>query len=169
MPHPLVIQLRFTRNEWQRSLLGVNEEEGLRRFEPINSIGWMVGHLAWHEQLYWLKLAQGKKLVPDLDGLVASGLPASTPSLGEMWEAWHKIMAEVDPYLDTLTTDTLLTHYKSPKGRQARESIGTMLRRVTYHYWFHIGEAQAVRQMLGHTDLPQFVGYIGREAPYQRE
>jgi hypothetical protein len=27
-----------------------------------------------------------------------------------------------------------------------------------YHYWFHCGEAHAIRQMLGHTDLPQFVG-----------
>ena len=27
-----------------------------------------------------------------------------------------------------------------------------------YHYWFHTGEAHAIRQMLGHQDLPQFVG-----------
>jgi len=26
-----------------------------------------------------------------------------------------------------------------------------------YHYWFHIGEAHAVRQMLGHGNLPDFV------------
>ena len=25
-------------------------------------------------------------------------------------------------------------------------------------YWFHLGEAHAIRQMLGHRDLPQFVG-----------
>ena len=33
-----------------------------------------------------------------------------------------------------------------------------MLQRNFYHYWFHIGEAHAIRQMLGHPDLPQFVG-----------
>jgi hypothetical protein len=27
-----------------------------------------------------------------------------------------------------------------------------------YHYWYHLGEAHAIRQMLGHQDLPQFVG-----------
>jgi hypothetical protein len=27
-----------------------------------------------------------------------------------------------------------------------------------YHYWFHTGEAHAIRQLLGHPDLPQFVG-----------
>ncbi|MFN8512118.1 MAG: hypothetical protein U0841_05920 [Chloroflexia bacterium] len=40
-----------------------------------------------------------------------------------------------------------------------------MIRRVAYHYWFHNGEAQAVRQLLGHTDLPTFVGDIQDEAP----
>ncbi|MFN8540431.1 MAG: hypothetical protein U0232_23510 [Thermomicrobiales bacterium] len=40
-----------------------------------------------------------------------------------------------------------------------------MIRRVAYHYWFHNGEAQAVRQLLGHTDPPTFVGDIQDEAP----
>jgi hypothetical protein len=35
---------------------------------------------------------------------------------------------------------------------------GTLLLRNTDHYWFHTGEAHAVRQMLGHGDLSQFVG-----------
>jgi hypothetical protein len=33
-----------------------------------------------------------------------------------------------------------------------------MLMRNLYHYWFHIGEAHAIRQILGHTQLPDFVG-----------
>lgn len=28
-------------------------------------------------------------------------------------------------------------------------------------YWFHTGEAHAIRQMLGHPDMPQFVGGFG--------
>jgi hypothetical protein len=39
---------------------------------------------------------------------------------------------------------------------------------MTYHYWFHLGEAQAVRQALGHTSLPSFVGDIA-QAPYRPE
>ena len=27
-----------------------------------------------------------------------------------------------------------------------------------YHYWFHTGEAHAIRQQLGDGELPQFVG-----------
>jgi hypothetical protein len=37
-----------------------------------------------------------------------------------------------------------------------------------YHYWDHLGEAMAVRQLLGHPDLPTFVGDIDK-APYRPE
>ena len=42
------------------------------------------------------------------------------------------------------------------------------VRRSPYHYWFLLGESQAVRQMLGHTKLPDFVGGFGK-AQYRRE
>ena len=51
--HPLVDQRRFTRSEFTRSLDGVTEEEGFQRFGVINSIGWIVGHMANQEQRYW--------------------------------------------------------------------------------------------------------------------
>ena len=38
---------------------------------------------------------------------------------------------------------------------------------MTYHYWFHIGEILAIRQILGHPRLPQFVGDIDGRAPYR--
>jgi hypothetical protein len=50
------------------------------------------------------------------------------------------------------------------EGKPLPENIGTMLLRNIYHYWFHIGEAHAIRQMLGHPDLPQFVGDISKAA-----
>ncbi|MCC6805621.1 MAG: hypothetical protein IT319_22255, partial [Anaerolineae bacterium] len=66
-------------------------------------------------------------------------------------------------------TADLTTFLVKPDGTPLDESIGTMLRRVTYHYWFHIGESQAIRQLLGHTNLGVFVGGIGDEAPYRPE
>jgi uncharacterized damage-inducible protein DinB len=164
----MVNQLRFARSEWQRALAGLSDEDAGRRLMPMNSISWMVGHLAWHEQLYWLKFAQGLEPVPELDNLVASGRPATTPPLQEMRDAWQTITNASDAYLNSLTTQQLQTHYEW-KGRPMRESIGTMLQRVTYHYWFHTGEALAVRQIMGHENLPDFVGAIGREAPYTPE
>jgi hypothetical protein len=134
----------------------------------MNCISWIIGHMAWHEQLNWLTRAQGQILLPDLNVLVANGAPQSTPPLDEMWQAWHTILKASDLYLESLTTETLTT-FMMVNGKPARESVGTMLRRMTYHYWYHNGEAQAIRQMLGHTNLPQFVGAIGAEAPYVPE
>jgi len=167
MTHPLVTQLRFTRSEFLRGLDGVTPEAAARRFDPINPIAWMVGHLAWHEQSLWLERAQGKTVAPEVKGARFEG-PPSTPPLNQMLAAWHAVTAAADPYLDSLTSAALLGHWDKD-GRAHPESIGTSLRRLTYHYWYHLGESQALRQLLGHKELPTFVGEIGAEAPYRPE
>jgi hypothetical protein len=168
MPHPLIDQFRFTHREWLRGLEGVSEEDAVRHFGPMNCISWTVGHLAWHEQRYWLERAQGKVLFPVLNELYAYGAPMSTPSLREMLELWRTVTQAADPYLDSLTTAALQAELLH-KGRHTGQSIGSALRRMTYHYWYHIGEIQAIRQMLGQGDLPEYVGDIETEAPYQPE
>jgi hypothetical protein len=166
MAHPLVAQVRFARSELKRALDGVTDEEARRRLLPMNSISWMICHLAGQERRYWLLRAQGiADTITELDEWGAYGKPANTPPLDGAWKAWEAAAAAVDPYLDALTTETMLTHLEVD-GRKAPESIGTMLQRVVYHYWFHIGEAIAVRQMLGHTNLPEFVGPLGEAAPF---
>ena len=159
MPHPLVAQLRFARSEFQRCLEGLSDEDARTRLDPMNCISWMIGHLANQEHFYWVYLAQEKNVVSGLNDLVGFGKPASTPPLDEMWETWQRVTTTADPFLDTLTTAQLETFFQS-RGKAMRESIGTTMLRNIYHYWFHIGEAHAVRQQLGHADLPQFVGDI---------
>jgi hypothetical protein len=131
-------------------------------------ISWTVGHLAWHEQRYWLERAQGKILFPALNELFAYGAPMSTPSLKEMLDCWQQVTQAADPYLDLLTTarfeEELLLD-----GQAVGQSIGSGMRRITYHYWYHIGEIQAIRQMLEHPNLPEYVGNIETEAPYRPE
>ena len=114
MAHPLVDQLRFTRYEWTRALRGVGEEDGIRRLDPMNSIGWIVGHLAWQEQRYWLTRAQDTTPIPILNDTVASGGPATTPPLGEMLEAWRSVTSAADPWLDSLTTETSRATSRAP-------------------------------------------------------
>lgn len=167
MAHQLVDQLRSVRGEWRRALADVSEEDGGRRLPPMNSIGWMVGHLAWHERRYWLERAQGIDLAPELDA-VAQGAPGTTPSIGAMWSAWRRVTEAADPYLDRLTTEDLTRHLLVD-GRPWPASVGTMLQRVIYHYWVHIGESLAVRQLLGHRNLPEFPGPVEGLAPYRPE
>jgi hypothetical protein len=156
-PHPLVVQLRFARSEFLRCLDGVSAEDAIHRFEPMNCVSWIVGHLANQEHTYWVLQAQGKNLAPNLNRLVGWGSEPNTPPLEEMWHTWREITTAADAFLDTLEGAQLETHMEW-KGEPVRESIGTMLYRNTYHYWFHTGEANAIRQMLSHSDLPQFVG-----------
>jgi uncharacterized damage-inducible protein DinB len=123
----------------------------------MNSISWIIGHLANQEQRYWVAMAQGKTVVPGLNDLVGFGKPATTPPLAEMWTAWHAITEAADTFLNTLTTARLETFFPE-QGGPRRESIGTLLLRNIYHYWYHTGEAHAIRDTLSHAVLPQFVG-----------
>jgi hypothetical protein len=181
MPHPLVTQLRFARSEFVRCLEGISDEDARHRFMPMNCISWMVGHMAAQEQYYFVFFPQGKVPRPYLNKLVGFGHPASTPPLADMWQAWHDITEATDSYLDTLTTEDLIPHLTQDTGSgengyeaalfgtlskkalakgviRSWENVGTMLLRTTYHYFFHTGEAHAIRQQLGHPDLPWFVG-----------
>lgn len=164
MTHFLVEQLFFARAEWVRALNGVSEEDGNQHFGHMNSISWIVGHLAWHEQMYWLERRQGKVLIPALNTLFAFGAPMVTPSLSETLVHWRTITTAATPYLERLTDAEM---HQPMLPAHPDKSLGTALLRVIYHYWFHIGEILAIRQMLGQTGLPEFVGRIDAQAPYR--
>jgi len=168
MAHPRVDLLRFTRREWLRGLKGISEEDGARHFGQMNCISWTVGHLAWHEHSYWMERAQGEILFPNLNELFAYRAPMSSPSLKEMMKTWKAVIHDVDSYMDRLTTFSLKQPLKK-NGKDVGQTVGSALQRVTYHYWYHIGEIQAIRQMLEHTKLPAFVGNIEKQAPYRPE
>ncbi len=168
MTHPLVEQFRFTRREWQRGLEGVTEADGARHFGQMNSIGWIVGHLAWHEQRSFLTRPQNIILYPKLNEMFAYGAPMSTPSFSEMMETWQAVAQAADSYLDSLTTEVLLTELLL-NGESVGQTRGSALRRITYHYWFHLGEILSIRQLIGGEGLPDFVGNIDEEAPYRPE
>lgn len=181
MPHPLVTQLRFARSEFARCLEGISDEDARHRFLPMNCISWMVGHMAVQEQFYFVFFPQGEVPRPYLNKVAGYGHPASTPALDEMWQAWHDITKATDAHMDTLTEEDLQPHLRRETGSgengyeaalfgnlsnkalekgviRSWENVGTMLLRTTYHYFFHTGEAHAIRQQLGHPDLPWFVG-----------
>jgi hypothetical protein len=164
MPQPLVDQLLFARSEFVRGLADVNDADARQRLLPMNCISWMIGHLTWQEQRYWLFRAQNTILFPDLNERLAYGKPASTPPIDEIWSTWRAVTAAADPWLDLLTTDRLQTPLA-----EGFSNIGTFLHRTIYHYWYHLGEAMAVRQMLRHTGLAEYVGDIDEAAPYRPE
>jgi hypothetical protein len=165
--HPRIDQLRFARAEWLRGLEGLSEADAAVRLEPMNSISWMVGHMAWHERECWFRRARGLRVEPMLDAF-ATGQAVSVPSFAEVQAAWDRIVAGADPFLDTLTTDDL----ELRPGHDPRLDppiVGSQVQYVTYHYWSHIGEVSAVRQILRNTGLAEYVGDFPPEAEYRRE
>ena len=167
MAHPLVEQLRFARSEFQRCLAGVSEEDGAIRLLPMNSIGWTVAHMANQERWFWVVWPQGNMEVGvELDAWDLRSKPPSNPPLSEAWAVWGAVTAAADRYFDGLTEEQMQEHLVVDGDTRA-ESVGTLLLRTIYHYWYHTGEANAIRQQLGHTDLPEFVGKLGIEAPYR--
>ena len=168
MSHPLVGQLRFARSEFRRGIEGVGDEDARRRILPMNCISWNVGHLAMQEQSYWLTFAQGVTPRPEVQVVFRSEAPASTPSLAETWAAWQEITTAADPWLDAVTAETLVTPV-THRGVWGEVTYGNLLLRTIYHYWFHTGENAGIRQALGHTGLPDFVGDLDHHAPYRPE
>jgi hypothetical protein len=92
----------------------------------------------------------------------------STPSLKETLSMWRKLTRASAAYLDTLDTKALMAELLS-KGKPVGQTIGSAMHRITYHYWYHIGEIQSIRQMLRHQKLPVYVGNIEKQAPYTPE
>ncbi|MEZ4522313.1 MAG: DinB family protein [Thermomicrobiales bacterium] len=164
--HPLVEQLKFARSEFLRVFDGVDDEDGRTRLQPMNCLGWIMAHLALQEQRYWVRLAQGRDAIRHPELLGISGYPdrATKPDLSVVRPIWNGVTSNADTFLDGADQDRLLEHFVLD-GEPVAENIGTMLLRNIYHYWFHTGEAHAIRQQLGHKDLPDFVGNLG-SAPY---
>jgi hypothetical protein len=81
---------------------------------------------------------------------------------------WLEVTRLSRTFLDKLTSADLQEELRR-HGKSVGQNLGTAMLRLTYHYWYHIGEVQAIRQMLGHHNLPEFVGEIEQQAPYRSE
>lgn len=160
------MQLRFSRSEFNRALEGVSETDAVQHMGPMNSIGWIVGHLANQEQRYWLMRPGLPLIYPDLNTLVGYGSLPNTPALADMRKVWADITAAADRYLDVLEPELMQQFFPSSGASvKYNESIGTLLLRNIYHYWYHLGEIMSIRQMLGHKDLPEYIGSMA-QSPY---
>src|SRR4051794_35183925 len=106
--------------------------------------------------------------LPEVDRTFRYGSPAAKPALDETWSGWETITLGADPWLHTVRNETLLS-YGTRDGKPTDYTLGSLLPRNIYHYWYHTGENAAFRQQLGHTNLPELVGNIDDEAPYRLE
>lgn len=152
--HHLVRYVQHTRRELRRAVEGMSIEDLERRLGGLNSIAWIVGHLGWQEQTYWLT-SRGEPAAADLEAF-GHGEPAAAADFETLYQAWQRVTAASDLWLAGLDEAALLTHVHG-RSLFERENVGTLLTRVIGHYYLHIGQITAIRKLLGYP-VPTFVG-----------
>lgn len=162
--HPLVQTQQFARSEFERCLSGLIDEEA--RFRPakadgsqMNCISWVICHMAYQEWLFFVSGIGGppnKKLAP-----FATGGLASEPSIADALAVWREATAKADEWLAKADHEEL----QQPMQISWPENLGTALMRSIFHYWFHCGEVNAIRQLLGHPEI-MFVGVLNGRLEY---
>ena len=152
--HHLVRVLKNTRAELRRAIDGMSEADLERRVAGINSVAWIVGHLAGQEQGLWLQ-GRGLPAVADLSAFGHGAEPA-TPAFGFVFPLWEEITSVTESWLDDLDDDGLRQHLSGDPFFEI-ENVGSLLTRVIGHYYLHIGQITAIRKVLGYS-VPGFVG-----------
>lgn len=150
---------RFALSEFERGLDGLTDDEARTRTEKadgteVNAVSWTIGHIAGH----WLMVAayaNDGTLAEDLSRYGGPAADPTPPSLDEARALLSDAKAATEWTADAAAALLSTTREGSPLSRQG--NVGTVLMRVILHTWFHTGEINAVRQMLGHAEIP-FVG-----------
>ena len=140
-----------TVREFRRGIEGLTPLEVLVRHEKVdgsrmNAIAWIVGHVGSH----WTNaraLAVGDE--PNAPRPPSDGTP---PDYAEAVELLRAATDDLG-WVSAASDERMSQRY----ARLGDESVGTFLMRAILHTWFHTGEINAIRQLLGHPEI-RFVG-----------
>lgn len=161
-PEHIVAMLLVTRRAFRRALRGIPDREAMVRVGGMNSVSWIVTHVAWQEDTFWRYWAQGLAPNPRLVQ-AQTGAPPSVPEFQQALADWREVISATEPYLGSLSAEALARHPEPPEpGLEqllAEQNLGTLVVRCLMHYWSHIGEISAIRSLLGIAG-PEFVGNL---------
>lgn len=140
---------RFALSEFERGLEGLSDEDARKRLtkadgSEMNAISWTVAHIAGH----WLN--RPERLLRFASG----SRNAEPPSLEDALIFLAEATGFTESWLPNATSEFMASARDDRRG----ESIGTGVMRAVLHTWFHTGEINAIRQMLGHEEI----GFVGR-------
>jgi hypothetical protein len=145
----------FTTDEVERGLEALTESDATVRVKKadgssMNAISWTVAHIAGH----WLHRPE------HLARFAFQSADSTPPSLAEAINWLREGRSFTEQWLGRATPELMA---RIPPGNvTGGESVGTALLRATLHTWFHTGEINAVRQMLGHREIPYVGQMLGR-------
>lgn len=152
---------RFTFSEFERGFAGLTEEEARKRIEKsdgsqMNAATWTVKHISvpW---LFAHTLGTGAPMPSGMRDYFGAGADPTPPSVDDAFALFEQAKSSTEGWLPGATDELLST--KREGGPMPNENIGTLYLRAVLHSWFHIGEINATRQLLGHPAIP-FVGQL---------
>ena len=139
---------RYALSEFERGIEGVTDDEAQVRVtkadgSQMNAISWIVAHIAWH----WLRVRNQAAQDPEAAQSTAPW-PDADPTPPLMKVALRRLSSAKASVSWTDDADEAVL-----SGSAGRENTGTALMRVVLHTWFHTGEINAIRQMLGHDEI----------------
>jgi uncharacterized damage-inducible protein DinB len=145
------------RADLMRALDGFDDASGALRLGGLNEVAWMVAHLAFQEQAYWLLAFDRDPPRPQLAEYRRSR-PDPVMPLSQALDAYRAVSAATEPFLLGLRAEDLERRTPSVE-LQLKEPIGVLCLRVFGHHYVHIGQITAVRRWLG-MPVPPFVGRL---------
>lgn len=166
--YPPLALARFALSEFERGLVGLSDDEARIRIgkangAEMNAVSWIVGHIAQH----WLSIAAsatGERrpggLRPFSSGPTADPTP---PPLADALALLAGAAASVD-WIAGADDGRLSSRQGSNPDA---DTLGTTVMRAALHTWYHLGEIAAVRQMMGHAEIP-FVGRMAGKLEWER-
>jgi hypothetical protein len=148
----------FALSEFERGLEGLTNEDAQIRIPKadgtyVNAITWTVRHVA----IWWFNLGiyyEAARTGSPQRPLYTQFTEPDPPTLAEALQ-YLKDARDVNPWMatrDYAFLDTL----RDGAGANP-EHLGTYLMRAILHTWFHWGEINAIRQVLGHPEI-RFMG-----------
>ena len=151
--HTLVDMLFLSRREFERNLVGLNDEDARKSIEPMNCISWIIAHVANQHHMFFVAWPHGE----DTDSRYTPygyGQPTSQPPLEEAMALWRDACNDSEEWLQSVTDEVL--RERPIITTPGNENSGALLVRCIFHTWCHLGEISSIRQILGHKP-PQFV------------
>ena len=128
----------------------LTDSEIKKIFEPMNCIGWLLGHCSYYNFSIANKISN--KDIPEEAKKYMNGMPHSTPELDEILNLWKSSTDIVKDSLINLDEQELKNKFTSEfkHGSEAEKiNLGTDISRLIFHLWNHLGEIASVRQLLG--------------------
>ena len=161
--------VEFALAEFERGLDGLTEDEATTRLlkadgTRMNAISWIMAHVAWQ----WFRVASHGTLQETPASTEAYRFLSDDPTPPPMSEALMLLQAAhtANAWIGT-ADEALLGTVREGLG-SLNESVGTFLMRTILHTWFHTGEVNAIRQMLGHPEI-RFVGRMNGNLEWRPE